>query len=290
MRDSNPYAATEAVAVSSVNRTAVAQVAAAAVVSPLVLNLGMGAADGQPEIFELAKWGCYAGEFLVLAIWLAWGNGPRLSRMLHVGLLGTSWTIYAWSGFALASPYNFFSYSHEQLQALTVAPLAMLIAASPLVLFARSGWGFETARQRTAASDRGNRIASVIRSLFAFAIALAFFWDDWIASDIQLAVTIGLLMGFVLAIVAPLLSIAFLRQRIHLLAAIGAFAIVSLPGIALAALLPIPGAGGAPTYAYLQSIAVSVSSLCPLVAAFLVWRSLGLRDRRASRILEQEKI
>lgn len=290
MRDLNPYAAPEDVGATRPRQRSGAQVAAAAVSLPLILNLGMGAADGQPEIFELAKWGCYAGEFLVLAIWLAWGNGPRISRMLHVALLGTSWTIYAWSGFALASPYKFLSYTHEQLQALTVAPLAMLIASSPLTLLARAGWSFQSARQRTAASDRGNRIAPVILSLFAFAIALAFFGDDWIASDIQLAVTIGLLMGFVLAMVAPLLSIAFLRQKINLLAAICAFAIVSLPGIVLAALLPQIGPGAAGKYVYLESIAVSVSSLCPLVAAFLAWRSLGLRDRRTPRILEQQKM
>ncbi len=67
-------------------------------------NFVLGFIEFPTEIGEFAKWGIYAGEFLVLVTWLAWGTGGVLHRCSLVAWIGIPWLIAPWLGFALAQP------------------------------------------------------------------------------------------------------------------------------------------------------------------------------------------
>lgn len=254
------------------------------------LNYAMNSPGRSPPsspVFDYLKMGVYCGEFIALAVWLAWGPHTLLRRAAAVFLVSTAWSLAAWAGFWMSQPDNFRQFGGEALQILTVGPLALTLGAIPLGLMRRR-FHFIKASPATTQS-KFMRVSCVCALLcLVLAVAAAYFAKGrdfgW---DLLTAVILAVILGLIASAVAPLLATGFLDEEINarrvFLAVILLVGLAILPSGLLAE--PGPGAAGAKSPKAPVILAAMAASPC-LIVAFCFWRSLGLRVVSGTRNAE----
>lgn len=239
---------------------------------------GPGQSLPASPVFDYLKMGVYCGEYIALAVWLAWGPHTLLRRAAAVFLVAIAWSLAAWAGFWVSHPDQFRQFAGERLQILTVGPLALTLGAIPLG-FMRRRFHFVEASPPTVQSEFMLVSCVCALSCLALAVAAAYFAKGrgfgW---DLLTAVILSVVLGLIASAVAPFFARGILDEEINarqiFLAVILLVGLSILPSGLLAE--PGPGAAGAKAPKAPVLLAAMAASPC-LIVAFWFWRSLGLR-------------
>jgi hypothetical protein len=246
----------------------------AALAAVAIVNMALGSLAYTSDLVWSLKWGLYAGEYLLLAIWGSWGIGGHLRRITTIAWIGIIWMLASWIGFGIANPQHVFSYTHEMQQMFTVVPLAFAISTFPLWIMRIGNWRFHgtPVLAHHASSLDGSAIA-----VFAVVTFFCFHADRYVSDDLFLSAIIGPLLGAVALGLAPLLSLAFLGNRVNVCWSLPALILATVPGLAFASVFAMPGPGAAVNYFYFESVVVSCCAFFAATVAFFFWRSMGIR-------------
>lgn len=246
----------------------------AAVAAGTLVHVLLGAWDAPSDTTSAVKWGMYAGGYMLLVIWCSWGTGSQSIRLIAGIVVGGLWMPASWIGFWIASPDRIGQYTHEMQQMLTVVPPAFMISMLPLCVMRWCGWRF--CSSPSSAFGR-SPLAWVTLAAVAVGMLACFSADRWAADDLVLSCVVGLLLGAVVAIVAPFLALALLGPHLKVQWMLIALILVSVPGVIFASHFAIPGPGANAVYAYGPALVASIASMVPVTLAFWIWRLAGLR-------------
>jgi len=241
-----------------------------------LVNVLLGALDAPLHIREDVKWGVYAAEYMTLVIWCSWGTGSQVFRLIAGIVVGALWMPASWIGYWIASPDRMGHYTHEMQQMLTVVPPAFVISMVPLCVMRWCGWRFFSPQSPV---PRASPLAWIILVAFVIGMLACFSVDRWAADDLVLSRTVGLLLGAVVAIVAPCFTLAFLGTQLKVQWILLALILVPVPGLGFASQFAMPGPGANAVFAYGPALVASLSSMVPVTIAFWVLRIAGLRYR-----------
>jgi hypothetical protein len=242
----------------------------------MIANGALGAAGLEDESsLTWLKWGAYAGQYIALAVWFAWGPKPAFARVAEVAVFGFGWMVASWAGAWISQQKIAADFSW--LQMFSVAPLALLFGSLPLFLM-RDSYRL-TSRMRSTSQTLYFELAGG-GAVFGLLIAAFGAWyvrRVQIESDLTMIVFLPIVLGAIAAVVAPLLARGLLDEVIQ------PQFVVSVPFVAVALavmislMVAVPGPGAAPIYAIVGSALVALGLIGSLILAFSYWRSLGVR-------------
>jgi hypothetical protein len=270
-----------AIQVPAMALVAIANFLVAAVVQPVFHG----------DAFWSVNWGIYAGEYLVVAIWVAWGRGSFFWRVGNGLLFGGAWGLCSWLGFIADQGRDAFVWRQEMLQSLYVPPIALAITTFPLALFRIfRNWQFLLPKTGPKRSQQITlkQIWLGISVLSIGIICLTWLPHRRMMDDVLVAAVVGVTTGLLALGICPLIVTGLLQTRLRLpLLLIPGFLAVLIPW-GVAQMFPMPGPGAATVYPVLIAILLGITALAFLVAAVLVWRAAGYRLHRGRIPIEGE--
>ena len=245
----------------------------AAVPAGTLVNVLLGAWDAPSDIMIAVKWGIYAGEYMLLVIWVSWGPGPHASRFCATIVTGSFWMLASWTAwFAFRMRHGVFGRELEQM--LTLVPPAFAI--STILIWSMRMWGWRFHWPRVVSPPPfplAIRFLAFVLPAVWFRLSVGFFQQD----DLLWSAVLGLLLGAVALLAAPWLSLAFLAKDLKPWWLLPAFVLVPAPGLVLASQFPIPSGGGS-AHLYDSAFVASVTALAMMTLAFMLWRWIGIRN------------
>ena len=238
----------------------------------MLLNVALGAIDVNSAVGALTEWGLYAGEYVILVIWFAWGTGTILGRLALVSAIGMAWALSPWIGYAIARPDRAFSSRETFYYVFNVLPLAFAISSFPLMLFRKTS-SFQLGMPKPS-----SRLGLLLLVPLSVCIAFAYSQCMYLYWNIVYSVVIGVFLATVSAICAPLLSSAILGESIRPRIILAVFVFGCVPGIYLANILAVPGPGPSGVVsAWFESIGSSILAISLAIGTFFYWRFIGVR-------------
>lgn len=257
----------------------------APLIAPLLVGVGLNfllnsgsSGRGSAEGAMLVRFGAYAGEYMALAVWLAWGPGALRNRAAAVSLLGVAWMFASWAGYRASHPEHFKDFTSDRLQVFSVAPLSMLLGTLPLTAL-RKRYHFSVPSSspgRTVILDTTSCLANILLVLVA---AAAFYlrgrYAPW---DLVTAILIATVLGISLFVVAPLFARGLLGTHVVPRTVLLAVFLTPVLGTLISLFLgdPGPGAAGA-THPTRQLMTIALFSSLVCVGCFWYWRFAGYR-------------
>jgi hypothetical protein len=226
----------------------------------------------------LVRFGAYTGEYMALAVWLAWGPAALRNRAAVVGLLGVAWMFASWAGYRGAHPEQFKDFASDRLQVFSVAPLSMILGTLPLTALRRR-YRFIVPTCCSGCNVILKTLSEFAIILLVLAVAAAFYLRGKYASwDLVTAILIATGLGISLFAVAPLFARGVLGSRIAPRTVFLAMFLTPVFGSLISLFLgdPGPGAAGA-THPTRQFMTIALFANLVFVGSFLYWRLAGYR-------------
>lgn len=238
----------------------------------MLLNVAFGAIDFNSDAGEIAKWGLYAGEYITLVIWFAWGSGTLLGRLTLVSGLGLAWVFSSWTGYVIAWPDRAFSSRESFYYIFNVLPLAFAISSVPLLLFRK------TCSFQLGTTKSSSRVGLILLVPLSICIVVTYSQCMYLYWNLFYSVVIGILLACVSGITAPFLAYAILDRHIRIRIILAVLVVGCVPGIYVANIFSMPGPGAAGVVSlWFESIGGSIAAITLVIGTFFYWRFIGVR-------------
>lgn len=236
-----------------------------------ILNALLGAHNFS-DAGEITKCGLYAGEYVILVIWLAWGTGTILGRLTLVSAFGLAWALSTWIGFGIAKVERAFAYSQEFYYVFNVLPLAFAISSFPVMLFRK------TCSFQLGTTKSSSRVGLILLVPLSICIVVTYSQCMYLHWNLFYSVVIGILLACVSGITAPFLAYAILDRHIRIRIILAVLVVGCVPGIYVANIFSMPGPGAAGVVSlWFESIGGSIAAITLVIGTFFYWRFIGVR-------------